>query len=482
VAATAGLADRPDITVPALYSLLAGQPLFTDTILPVRELSPEQIAAGLTRAEPLLLERAPILIPDGRTNGGVRRGFTSLAATLGDLAGADATALSPALRTDRDRALDELDAICVEALDMTFPALALGEPAPNYDPRPPFPGVQPFLAADRDFFFGREELVLELQRRLAAHPLLPVLGPSRSGKSSVVLAGLMPALAAANGGMDPLLERHFRPGDAPLTRLDAALLTLGDTPGPIVVDQFEEIFVLCRDEVMRATFVDRLLALPPQRPVVLTMRTEFLGDCEPYPALWAALEAHQYLISPLDAAGLRTAIEKQAAAVGLRFEGDLAATILDRVQGEPGAMPLLQQTLRELWTRRHGRWLLAAEYRALGGVQGVIARIADTVYAGLTGPEKARMRDILVRLTRLDEDSARGTERRDSPRRVTLAELVPAGGDLDATRHLVWRLANAGLVITNGTPLTPSPAAAPAAFAAPLIRTTPDPATAAAPS
>jgi hypothetical protein len=341
--------------------------------------------------------------------------------------------------------------------------------------------MQPFLTEDHDLFFGREEVVPELQRRLAAHPLLAVLGPSRGGKSSLVLAGLSPALAP-HDGTDPLLERHFCPGDAPLSRLDAALQALGDTPGPIVVDQFEEIFVLCRDEAMRAAFVERLLALPAQRPVVLTMRTEFLGDCEAYPALWAALEAHQLPIAPLDAAELRTVMAKQAAAVGLRFEADLAATILERVQGEPGAMPLLQQTLRELWTRRHGRWLLAAEYRALGGVQGVIARIADTVYAGLTAPEKARMRDILVRLTRLDEDSARGTERRDSPRRVTLAELVPAGGDLDATRHLVWRLANAGLVITNGTPLTPSPAATPAAFAAPLIRTTPDPATAAAPS
>lgn len=183
------------------------------------------------------------------------------------------------------------------------------------------------------------------------------------------------------------------------------------------------------------------------------MRADFWGDCAPYPELRREMEKHQRLMAPMDAAELRKAIEQQAAAVGLKFEADLAASILDQVQGEPGAMPLLQHALLELWHRRHGRWLLAAEYRALGGVQGAIAKTAETVYAELTDPEKERMRDIFVRLTRLDEEATTGAERRDTRRRVTLEELVPAGSDLEATKNLVWRLANAGLVVTSSTPV-----------------------------
>jgi hypothetical protein len=468
-AATAGLAERGDVTVPALYSRLAGLPLFSDAVLPLPDLSPEQVAAGLARAEPLLHERAPVLIPDAETEDGQRRGFAFLAKALRDLGEGEVAALSPAVREERLQALEELDAICAEALDMGFAALALGESPPLYDARPPFLGLKPFLAKDRAFFFGREDLVAELQRRLAEHPFLPVLGPSGSGKSSAVLAGLVPALAAVAGETEPYLERHFRPGDEPLQRLEETLQTLDGAPGPIVVDQFEEVFTLCRDETKRVAFFKRLLALPPERPVVLTMRADFWGDCAPYPALRAAMEARQRLIAPMDAAELRKAIEKQAAAVGLRFEADLAASILDQVRGEPGAMPLLQHALLELWNRRHGRWLLAAEYRALGGVQGAIAKTAETVYAALSEPEQERMRDIFVRLTRLDEEAAPGAERRDTRRRVALEELVPAGGDVEATRNLVWRLANAGLVVTSGAPVAPAeppPAAASASSAA----------------
>ena len=467
VAATAGLAERGDVTVPALYSRLAGLPLFSDTVLPLPDLSPQQVADGLARAEPLLQERAPVLILDVETGEGTRHGFPSLAKTLRDLGGTDPATLSPATREDRLRALEDLDAICTEALDMSFAALALGQPPPLYDARPPFLGLKPFLAKDRPFFFGRENLVAELQGKLAAHPFLPVLGPSGSGKSSVVLAGLVPALAAANGEQDPFLERHFRPGDEPLARLEETLQKLDDAPGPIVIDQFEEVFTLCRDETKRAAFFERLLALEPKRPVVLTMRADFWGDCAPYPVLRAAMEAHQRLVAPMDAAELRKAIEQQAAAVGLRFEADLAASTLDQVQGEPGAMPLLQHALLELWHRRHGRWLLTAEYRALGGVPGAIAKTAETLYAELTDPEKARMRDIFVRLTRLDEEAAAGAERRDTRRRVSLEELVPAGGDLTATKALVARLASAGLVVTSGTPV---------ATEAPPAQTAPGPA------
>jgi hypothetical protein len=251
----------------------------------------------------------------------------------------------------------------------------------------------------------------------------------------------------------------MRPGEDPLARLEELLARLADATGVVVVDQFEEVFTLCRDENARVAFFDRMLALTAERPVVLTMRADFWGECAPYPALRTAMEAHQRLIAPMDATELRSAIERQAGVVGLRFEADLAATILDQVQGEPGAMPLLQHALLELWQRRHGRWLLASEYRTIGGVQGAIAKTAETVYASLTEPEQERVRDIFVRLTRLDEEVGSGVERRDTRRRVALEELVPAGGDVAATKELVARLASAGLVVTSRTTPTTVPPA-----------------------
>jgi hypothetical protein len=463
VEATAGLADRGDITVPALYSRLAGQSLFTDT-RPLQDLSNAEIADGLGRAAPLLAERAPVLLEAAETAAGNRRGFTTLAEALRGLLGADPAALSADKRQERLSLLAEIDAICTEALDLGFAALALGDEPPAYDARRPFRGLHPFRAEDREFFFGRAELIAELQQRLATHPFLPVLGPSGSGKSSLVLAGLVPKLldAGAGGETSPLLhERDMRPGEDPLARLEELLTRLADSPGVVVVDQFEEVFTLCRDEGQRVAFFDRLLALTAERPVVLTMRADFWGECAPYTTLREAMEAHQRLIAPLPVSELRAVIEQQAGKVGLRFEADLAAMILDQVQGEPGAMPLLQYALSELWQRRHGRWLLASEYRTIGGVQGAIAQTAESVYASLSEPERERMRDIFVRLTRLDEEAPPGAERRDTRRRVALEELVPAGGDLAATKALVARLATAGLVVTSrSTPVAASAGAA----------------------
>jgi WD40 repeat protein len=112
-------------------------------------------------------------------------------------------------------------------------------------------------------------------------------------------------------------------------------------------------------------------------------------------------------------------------------------------------MPLLQHALRELWKRRHGRWLRAAEYRAIGGVKRAIAETAEAVYRDLSSSEQERIRDIFGRLTRLDEDSLPSERRRDTRQRVWLEELVPAGSNLPETKGLVKRLADNRLVVTS---------------------------------
>jgi len=166
------------------------------------------------------------------------------------------------------------------------------------------------------------------------------------------------------------------------------------------------------------------------------------------------MEENYQQIAPMVANVLRSAVEQQASAVGLRFEADLSNTILDDVADEPGAMPLLQHGLKELWEHRHGRWLRASEYREIGGIQQAIARTAERIYNSCTQPERGLMENVMLRLIRLDGDVATDTLPRDTRRRALRAELTPLGQDESATRPLVARLANESLVITKQDPAT----------------------------
>jgi hypothetical protein len=428
--------DRDDWWMPVLFMRLKSGRLWESGGAATRKPSDAEIAKGLDRLGPLLAERAPVL-------------SAALATQAEILRRAPAEPQSQDQQRARADALAEVDRMCEEALDIGFAELALGAEPPKIDLRRPFRGLESFRVEDQPFFFGREALTEHLLGRLASHPFLAVLGPSGSGKSSVVLAGLVPALQAREPG---LALASFKPGSDPLAQLDAALANLAQ-PYLLLADQFEEVFTLCADTVRRQAFFDRLLAIAKSQRVIVTMRADFWGDCAPYPELRAAMQAHQELIAPMDAAELRQAIERQAAAVGLRFEADLVGTILDDVRGEPGAMPLLQHILLQLWERRHGRWLRVGEYQALGGVQQAIGRTADAVYEQLSPDQREQMRTIFVRLTRVDEEGALGGEQRDTRRRVAWEELAPADsqGGVDV---LVPMLAGARLVITSTNAVT----------------------------
>ncbi|MCC5664434.1 CHAT domain-containing protein [Nostoc sp. CHAB 5784] len=497
--AVAFLAERGDVTVPALFSRLGGKPLFSDQL--DRELTNADIQYGLQQFEKLLSERGPALRP----------WLSEQAQKLGNSLGADITALSKQARQEREQVLEEVNTLCQEIIDLSFNALALGQQPPAYNARCPFLGLYPFREENREFFFGREELIAQLQEKLRQHNFLAVLGASGSGKSSVVLAGLIPALQKKQ----PLVVSYMTPSSNPIEQLQATLaevqneklyppfgygewgighgeeaemipvrgylLQQGEThprnnapflqsadgyssppkalslpptfnkSAILVIDQFEELFTLCADETQRVDFIQQVLNLTQHQKVVITMRADFWGECAPYCELKELMEARQKLIGPMDAAQLRKAMEMQAAKVGLRFEAGLSNSILDDVQGEPGAMPLLQHALLELWKRRHGRWLQALEYEAIGGVNMAIAQTADDVYNGLSLPEQAQVQNIFIRLTRLDDSAIQGDKRRDTRRRVWLDELVPAGGTIALIKELVNRLAGEGarLVVTS---------------------------------
>ncbi len=441
VEATAGLQEQSDITVPVIYSRLGGRPLFADSV--ERPLRDDELEVGITRLRPLLEERAPTLLPE----------FDTAVQTLRSAAGVAPASMSPERRAEHAAALQQIATICVDATEMSLHALALGLQAPPaYDSRCPFPGLRAFQSEQREFFFGREAAIERLTERLATEGLLALIGHSGSGKSSLTLAGLLPELQRRRPGLRAAV---FAPGFLPLASLDLALYEAErqgepDAPILVVIDQLEELFTVCTDEEERAAFVEALQRLPQRHGLLLTMGTDFWEACAAYPTLRSLLEPHLAPIEPLTAEELRRAMERQAALVGLRFEANLGTRIIDDVRNEPGAMPLLQHALRELWLRRRGRWLRFDAYEQIGGVQRALAHSADAIYTAHQPESRERLRDLFLRLTRLDPNHEEGETWRDSIQRVPLDDLVPAGEAPETTRALVAELAEARLLVVTG--------------------------------
>ncbi|HEY7004743.1 MAG TPA: adenylate/guanylate cyclase domain-containing protein [Gaiellaceae bacterium] len=334
---------------------------------------------------------------------------------------------------------ERLFQLVIEGLPSTFPAPRAHEKAPaaaglpDYTLPPadvpcPYKGLVCFEPADSDLFFGREELVSTLLQRMEDSSFLAVVGSSGSGKSSLVRAGVVPGLEDREASIRPAI---IEPGDHPLEQL--ALTGDADL---VVVDQFEEVFTLCRDEVERFAFVDRLFEMTEQdRRVIVVLRADFYGHCASHARLAAALEDHQALIGPMTEEELRRAIERPAEQAGLVLEPGLAEGVLRDVVGEPGALPLLSHCLLETWRRRSDRTLTLLGYLQSGGVRGAIARTAETVYRELLTPsQKTLARNIFLRLTEL------GEETEDTRRRVRIDELTPRGGqaaDVDEVLHVL---------------------------------------------
>ena len=437
VGATAGLAEQGDISVPVLYSRLGSRPLFDETVK--RDLTAEEIGRGLTKLDALIAERAPLLKSD----------FAAAADTLRRTAETAEGALSEEARADQQQARATIDLLCNEATELSFVALATGAAPPRYDGHIcPFPGLNAFDASEQRFFFGRDTLIGELLAMIKQQPCLTLLGPSSSGKSSLVLAGLLPSLRAETPELGLAI---ITPGELPLAALERELYLQAQAEASrmlVVIDQFEELFTVCTSEEERQYFVDRLLRLPQEHPTVILLRPEFMEACAELPALHSLLNRNLKLIEPLSAEALREVIERQAAAVGLRFEAGLTSTILDEVRGQRGRMPLTQHALRELWARRRGRWLRTKAYIDLGGVRQAIATSADTIYNTSSQADKDRLRTIFVRLTRIDRES-NPHERNDVRQRSALADLVPFNDDQSAIGSLIEQLAAKSLIVTN---------------------------------
>ncbi|NUR03897.1 MAG: helix-turn-helix domain-containing protein [Streptomyces sp.] len=290
------------------------------------------------------------------------------------------------------------------------------------DASPPYRGLARFEPDDRALFFGRDRLVEELNRLVCDHRFAVLFGASGSGKSSLLRAGLIPRLRdeiAVRGR--PAVLRVLTPGDRPAQTWGHLLTPAeGEPESWVVVDQFEEVFTLCRDREERARFIDLLLAArDPDRglKVLIAVRADFYARCAEHRELADALSGAGLLVGPMTADELRDAVVKPAQAAGLLVERELTARIVDEVLDQPGALPMLSHALLETWRRRRGRILTPAAYEAAGGVRGAIAASAEEVYGQLTAPQRGAACRLLLRMI----EPGRGTP--DTRRPLTRAEL-----------------------------------------------------------
>ncbi|HZU03640.1 MAG TPA: protein kinase [Ktedonobacteraceae bacterium] len=392
-------------------------------------------------------------------------------------------------------ALDEL-LICLRDDWPVFPGRQAPLTIAPKEPRNPYKGLRAFRQEDAADFFGRDALLEEAMERLknmlaaeqqaaAGTRLLMMVGPSGSGKSSVVLAGLLPRLqAGALAGsetwvyLDPVV-----PGSRPLEALALALAPhfpdrsvktiredLQDDSARglhwlatqlvkgsgrymvLVIDQFEELFAQAIPETERCCFVDLLVTAAAEAAgsvlVILTLRADFSDRPMRYPALSRLLEAHRQPVLPLDISELRAVIEEPAALpdADLTFEGNLVGDLLFEAQGQVGALPLLEFTLDQLFQHRDGQTLTMAAYHQIGGVKGAVAKHAEATYAALPSEEHQRLaRALFLRL--IDPGMS---EQDTTRRRASLAELsLPNAKQAALLQEVAASFITARLLTTN---------------------------------
>jgi WD40 repeat protein len=255
----------------------------------------------------------------------------------------------------------------------------------------PYRGLTPYDVEDAEGYFGRDTDVAACLDRLRQQGVLAVVGPSGSGKSSLVRAGI-----AASLERDGQQVTVSTPEVLPLDTLSG--LCPGKAGHVLVVDQCEEVFSQCDDPAERATFLAQLVDRAKTAPVVISLRADHLGDISGHPGFARLVERGLYLLGAMSDDDLRAAIEGPARQAGLVVEPGLVDLLVREVEGEPGALPLLSHALRETWLRREGRTLTVSGYQASGGIRGAVAKSAEEVY-GRTAPDQRHLlRDTMLRL------------------------------------------------------------------------------------
>lgn len=341
----------------------------------------------------------------------------------------------------------------------------------------PYPGMIPFDESNSDRFFGREQEVEELLDHLYRHQFITVIGSSGSGKSSLVFAGLLPKLRQSKRfGSGEWLVRTMRPGEHPLTTLQSTLgseqtdlslavrETLNTQPQAqrllLIIDQYEELFTISQTQTQEFQQVLLELLNISNCYLIITVRADFYSDLMQSP-LWEKIQLHRLEIVPLNETGLQKAIVKPADKVGVFIESALVERLVTDAMGEPGVLPLIQETLVLLWEKLQRRFLpLKAyeilvlsrkDYDTLGnnkltGLQVAIARHANAALINLkqeNQEQEAIARRIFLRLVQFGEGRA-------DTRRQQSVNALRAGNDLYLFEKTLSHLVNCRLLTLSG--------------------------------
>ena len=267
------------------------------------------------------------------------------------------------------------------------------------------------------------------------------LGPSGSGKSSLVRAGV-----AAGLGRDGRRVVVMTPGTHPMAGLaEAGVLR---TSSVLVVDQLEEVVTVCQDLVEREAFLDALVGhADAGAGVVVALRADRLGLLSGHRGLARLLERGLHLLGTMNEEDLRAAVEGPAHRAGLLLEPGLVDLLVQEVSGEPGALPLLSHALAQTWENREGRTLTVEGYRATGGIRGAVAQSAETLFQRLPASEQQALHDLMLRLVSASPDgqavrspltrrAVAGSSERESLLEVLVAaRLVTSDGDVVELAH-----------------------------------------------
>lgn len=390
---------------------------------------------------------------------------------------AKATAEDPAMRF---RSVDEYLAALGTALDMDA-SRVVAEPPSLTPARNPYKGLVAFKETDSADFFGRDQVTRDLIQAVGERRLVGVVGPSGIGKSSVIRAGLIPGLRAGGlvGSREWLITDMF-PGSYPYEELEAALLKVAidhpdgffedlardergllrsikrilpvDTEMVLIIDQFEELFTLTVDEQVRNRFVDALVALLDDARsrvrVVLGLRADFFDRPLRYPRFGELLGEGVFPLAAPSRDEIAEAIVRPAQNLGIQLEEGLLNEIVGDISDQPGALPLLQYALTELFRARASNTLTVHGYRSTGGVIGAIPRKADELLAQLDKADQEVTRQVFLRLVAVHQAGS------DTRRRVRESELRSMSIDSTSLERILDDFGKYRLLTFDRDPVT----------------------------
>ncbi|MET0565939.1 MAG: BTAD domain-containing putative transcriptional regulator [Acidimicrobiia bacterium] len=352
----------------------------------------------------------------------------------------------------------------------------------------PYKGLVPFDEADTAQFFGRERLVERLLTRLGGpDPLnrfVAVVGPSGSGKSSVVHAGLVPALRVGGvPGSDSWFIATMTPGSHPFDSLERAITSVAVSMPPtlveqlvaqpsglrrsipgllpdevspfvLVVDQFEELYTMTGDherQVFTEALVDAITHPQSRVRVVITLRADFYDHPLATIGIGELLRDHTELVTPMTQPELERAITRPAESVDVIVEPALLAALTADATSEPGVLPMLQYTLTELFDSRRGATMTASAYESMGGLTRALVTRAESLFGALGSEGRAAAKQVFLRLVSLNEGGG------DTRRRALVSELKSIESTEGEVDHILRAFARHRLLSFDRDPVSRAP-------------------------